>query len=96
MFVVQQIQNNYSTTVPHTLSFQTLFLIYLAPVLLLFYQNKVNLYFSFGGKSTDTLSGMRHKKYIDMVSTSNSVQPENLPPTERASFFHALRVHLQV
>lgn len=53
-------------------------------------------FFSYGGKDTDDLAGLRHKKYIEMVSTANSIQPENLPPTERATFFHAARVHLQV
>ncbi|XP_066914872.1 uncharacterized protein [Clytia hemisphaerica] len=51
---------------------------------------------SFGAKASDTLAQMRYKKYMEMVSTSASVQPENLPPTERATYFHALRVHLQV
>lgn len=56
------------------------------------------LYFfsSFGGKSSDSLAGLRHKKYVEMVSTANMIHPENLPPTERASIFHAFRVHLQV
>ena len=31
-----------------------------------------------------------------MVASSNVVNPDNLPPTERAAHFHALRVHLQV
>lgn len=31
-----------------------------------------------------------------MVTTRSAVEPENLPPTERATFFHSLRVHLQV
>ena len=31
-----------------------------------------------------------------MVSASKVVDPQKLPPTERASHFHSLRVHLQV
>ena len=34
---------------------------------------------------------------MEMVSTSKaSIDPQKLPPTERAAFFHSLRVHLQV
>ena len=33
---------------------------------------------------------------MELVTTSLSLQPENLPPTERAIYYHALRVHLQV
>lgn len=32
---------------------------------------------------------------MDMVA-KGVVQPEKMPPTERAAFFHGLRVHLQV
>ena len=31
-----------------------------------------------------------------IVTSSNVIQPENLPRTERATHYHALRVHLQV
>ena len=31
-----------------------------------------------------------------MMTSSNVILPENLPPTERATHYHALRVHLQV
>ena len=31
-----------------------------------------------------------------MASGSTSVKPESLPPSERAAYFHALRVYLQV
>ena len=33
---------------------------------------------------------------MEAVTTSLSLKPENLPPTVRAIFFHALCVHLQV
>ena len=39
---------------------------------------------------------MGHSKYMAMVATRTEVEPENLPPTERATYYHALRVHLQV
>lgn len=50
---------------------------------------------SYGGKD-ETLTKLRHDKYMDMVATSNTIRPEILPPTERATYYHALRVHLQV
>jgi hypothetical protein len=49
----------------------------------------------YGGKSSDSLNGLRHSKYNIMVSKSKAT-PEKLPPTERAAYFHCLRVHLQV
>ena len=33
---------------------------------------------------------------MDMVTSSNVIQPENLPPTERATHYQTLQVHLQV
>ena len=45
----------------------------------------------------DSLNGLRYAKYMEMVSTSKkSIDPQKLPPTERAAYFHSLRVHLQV
>ena len=54
------------------------------------------LFSSYGGKKFDSLASIRYTKYIEMVTTSNVVEPDNLPPTERARYYHALRVHLQV
>ena len=54
------------------------------------------LFSSYGGKSTGTLSSLRYAKFMEFVSTSMQLLPENLPPTERALTFHAYRVHLQV
>ena len=48
----------------------------------------------YGGKSTDSLSTLRYSKYIKMASSK--LQPEKLPPTERAAHFHCLRVYHQV
>ena len=45
----------------------------------------------FGGKDGDSLNSLRYVKFLGKV-----VDPHKLPPTERASHFHSLRVHLQV
>ena len=51
----------------------------------------------YGGRAADSLNGLRYAKYMEMVSTSKkSIDPQKLPPTERAAYFHSLRVHLQV
>ena len=39
---------------------------------------------------------LRQAKYMNMVTCSNVIQLENLPPTERTTHYHVLRVHLQV
>ena len=49
----------------------------------------------YGGKQADTLNHLRYAKYMGMVSTGN-IDPQKLPPTERAAHYHSLRVHLQV
>ena len=33
---------------------------------------------------------------MNVMTPSSVIQPENLPPTERAKHYHTLRVHLQV
>lgn len=51
----------------------------------------------YGGKEDDSLNSLRYSKYMQMVSTSTTtIGPQKLPPTERAAFFHSLRVHLQI
>ena len=50
----------------------------------------------YSGKKTDTLGSLRYAKYVSMVATAKNMQPQMLPPTERATYFHSLRVHLQV
>ena len=51
----------------------------------------------YGGRADDSLNSLRYAKYMMMVSTSKtSIDPQKLPPTERAAYFHSLRVHLQV
>ena len=39
---------------------------------------------------------MRHLKYMVMAANRTEVERENLPPTDRTTYYHALRVHLQV
>ena len=39
---------------------------------------------------------MRHLNYMVMVATRTEVEQENLPPTDRITYYHAIRVHLQV
>ena len=57
-----------------------------------------SIYFSFSydAKMGDTLNVLRHSKFVQMLATSSLVEPSDLPPTERAPYYHALRVHLQV
>ena len=33
---------------------------------------------------------------MDIITTCSALNPENLPPSERAAYYHSLRVHLQV
>ena len=49
------------------------------------------------GKKEESLRNLRYYKYMDMVaSNSTSLDPQKLPPTERAAFYHSLRVYLQI
>ena len=51
----------------------------------------------YGGKPSDNLDYLSYIKYMKYAATSTkTLQPERLPPTERAAFFHGLGVHLQV
>ena len=51
---------------------------------------------SYKGKRTDTITSLRHPKFMQMLTTCKNIEPSTLPPTERAAYFHSLRVHLQV
>ena len=52
---------------------------------------------TYGGKQEDSLNSLRYIKFMEMVSSSKaSLDPQKLPPTERAAHYHSLRVHLQV
>ena len=53
------------------------------------------LLFSYGGKRADTLAHLRHAKCKE-ATCKNDLESESLPPTERAVYFHSLRVDLQV
>lgn len=50
----------------------------------------VNLY---GGKEKHSL---RYVRFMGMASSNKEIDPQKLPPTERAAHYHSLRVHLQV
>ena len=50
----------------------------------------------YGGKQTDSLNSLRYAKFMEMASCGKTLEPERLPLTERAAFFHSLRVHHQV
>ena len=51
----------------------------------------------YGGNAGDSVNHLCYEKYMDIITTSTSkVEPQRLPPTERAAYFHCLRVHYQV
>src|SRR6218665_92376 len=51
----------------------------------------------YGGKEGVSLNHLRYIKYMQLIAKlSSRPRPERLPPTERAAYFHLLRVHLQV
>ena len=51
----------------------------------------------YGGKPGETLDTPRYLKYMEYIATSKvQLQPERLPPTERAACFHILRVQFQI
>jgi len=49
----------------------------------------------YGGQLTDSLNSLRYTRYMEKARLC-PVLPEKLPPTERAAYYHCLRVHLQV
>lgn len=50
----------------------------------------------YGGKPSDSLDSLRYSAYLRLVSASlGRLQPEKLPPSSRAGYYHILRVHLQ-
>ena len=46
----------------------------------------------YGGKSEDSLNKLRYFKYLDMAC-KGIIEPEILPPTQRAAYFHSLHVY---
>ena len=55
-------------------------------------------YFCLGtkGKENDNLSSLRHAKWEQVLMTRNEIDPAVLPPTARATYFHSLRVHIEI
>ena len=47
---------------------------------------------SYYGKETDTIASLRHTKYVESVTTSLTLRPQNMPPSERAIHFHTLQI----
>ena len=50
----------------------------------------------YGENVSDSLTDHRFLKYMKMISSSTSIKPECLPPTERAAMFHAYRLYFQL
>ena len=50
----------------------------------------------FGGEQSDSLNSPRYAKFMEMVASAKNIDPQKLPPTARAAYYHSLRVHLQV
>ena len=43
------------------------------------------------------MDSLRYAKYMNMLATNTiKVDPQRLPPTERAAYFHSLCIHFQV
>ena len=50
----------------------------------------------YGGKDSGTLTRLRYLKYMKIASSSSAIKHRKLPPSERAAWFHSLRVFPQV
>ena len=50
----------------------------------------------YGATAQYTLTSLRYVRYMQMVAKGSAIERQRLPPTERAAYFHSLRVHLQV
>ena len=50
----------------------------------------------YGANAQDTHTSLRYARYMQMIAMGSAIEPQTLPPTERAAYFHSLRVHLQV
>ena len=50
----------------------------------------------YNGTKSETIASLRHAKFNKMVNEKSKLLPEELPPTEAAIFYHALRVYLKV
>lgn len=50
----------------------------------------------YGGKTQDNLTDMRYQAYCTSAAASSAeLKSQKLPPTERATYFHSMRAHLQ-
>ena len=51
----------------------------------------------YGGKNGESINELRYAKFMEMISSPRNVlEPQKLPPTERAAYYHSFRVHCQV
>ena len=50
----------------------------------------------FNGGDCCDLSRLRHAKFESTVASCSKVETQKLPPINRAAYYHALRVHLQI
>ena len=50
----------------------------------------------FSAEDSKDLTSLRHLKLQNMIATCSRLEPEKLPPTNRAAHFHAIRVHLLI
>ena len=51
----------------------------------------------YGGKRTDTLNHLRHKKFCEKAAINiTRIEPQTLPPTSAAAKYHSFRVFYQI
>ena len=51
----------------------------------------------YGGKNGESINELHYAKFMEMISSPKYVlDPQKLPPIERAAYYHSLRVHCQV
>ena len=51
--------------------------------------------FFYGENTTSDLTVLRQRRFQNMIAACRKLDPQRLPPTNRAALFHSLRVHLQ-
>ena len=53
--------------------------------------------FSYGGRKFQSLEDLRYHQFMQVAATSKiTIKPQSLAPTESATKYHSMRVHLQV
>ena len=50
----------------------------------------------YGSKNGESINKLRYAKFMEISSPKNVLDPQKLPPTEGAAYYHSLRVHCQV